>query len=900
MPLDAATRIGPYEILGTLGSGAMGDVYRARDSRLNREVALKIIAPESAQDTIRLQRFEQEARAASALNHPNILVVYDLGEEGGYSYLVSELVEGENLRKLIERGPVPIKRLLDIATQIADALAAAHQAGIVHRDLKPENIMLTKEGRVKLLDFGLAKPMPLLSSSLVEDRTVDGSHTQPGLILGTVGYMSPEQATGSPVSFQTDQFALGVMLHEMATGTQPFRRDTPLQTLHAILNDEPPFTPGPAPFRWLVEQCLAKDAAQRYSSTVEVHNQLRKIRDSLVQTPSSSGMSVVAERRSWRVPALLAAGALLLAMGVGYVVSQIASHWPIPQAALQYQPFVTSAGVEAQPVWSPDGKTLAYAGEQEGRMQIFTRSIGSYAHTQVTQGDADHIEPFWSADGTRLYSIQVRGAARSLWSVSVAGGAPRREQDDVYGATLSPNGKTLALLRPSGPNATAYQLWVATPPASPPTLYRTGEWVSPLLLPETYMRFTPDSDALGIWATLANGQRQFWLLPTDGGTPRRMLAELADSMPAQPFTWLRGSRSLLYSGKAMGAPRQHLWQVDLSSGKQEPVTSGTGNEQEPVVSRDGTRVAFLSSDARAEVVSLPLPGGTVQNRLSEATDSPSPVWSPVADEFAYVSYQGSSPEIRLRRLPGGWERAIATQSDFGESRTVQLRSLTYSPDGQRIAYQRTGTDGEAIWISTVSNQPPQRLLLGNNSVQRYPTWSPDGAWIAYQTIQQDGHVAVMRVRVGSGEKPSLVQMGKLIRPVWSPAGQWLVGQGTSGGLHLVLSNGQQSRQLSSDPWLSYTWAKDGQSVIGIRVNAQRQAELVMQPVQKKSSARVLSVLGIVSPSLLPGSPTLEQYSPLSLNAAGNAVMTARSNLRSDIWLLSGLPTNTGLFRWLPF
>jgi len=275
----------------------MGEVYLAHDSRLNRNVALKILPSDSVRDATRKRRFTQEARAASALNHPNIITIHDFGTTDGISYLVSELIEGESLRKVIAAGAVPIRRLLDIAIQIGDGLAAAHEAGILHRDLKPENIMVTPAGRVKLLDFGLAKPLDAsdtLDGELL-GATLDGEHTQPGLILGTVAYMSPEQARGLPLSFESDQFSFGVMLHEMATGQHPFRRETPMETLLEIANlTQVPFTPGPVAFRLLVAKCLSRDPADRFSSTSEILDRLKRISDEL---PDKSAFFQVTHRR---------------------------------------------------------------------------------------------------------------------------------------------------------------------------------------------------------------------------------------------------------------------------------------------------------------------------------------------------------------------------------------------------------------------------------------------------------------------------------------------------------------------------------------------------------------------------------------------------------------------------
>ena len=239
MTLAAGTRLGPYEILAPLGAGGMGEVYRAKDERLSREVAIKVLPSELASDAERLKRFEKEARSASALNHPNIVTIYDIGSSEGVSWIAMERVEGATLRELLAGGPLPVRRLLQIASQIAEGLAKAHEAGIVHRDLKPENVMVTKDGLVKVLDFGLAKLTSTMSGSGEGSHLPTMTGTTPGVVVGTVGYMSPEQASGEAVDFRSDQFSFGSILYEMATGKRAFQKKTAIDTLGAILNTEP-------------------------------------------------------------------------------------------------------------------------------------------------------------------------------------------------------------------------------------------------------------------------------------------------------------------------------------------------------------------------------------------------------------------------------------------------------------------------------------------------------------------------------------------------------------------------------------------------------------------------------------------------------------------------------------
>ena len=320
MALTAGTRLGPYEIVAPLGAGGMGHVYRARDSRLHRDVALKILHSSASLDLERQQRFEQEARAAGGLNHPNILAVYDVGVDDGAPYLVSELIDGESLRVQMERGVVPLKKLLDLAIQIAEGLAAAHAAGIVHRDLKPENVMVTRDSRIKIVDFGLAKALAVGSP----DGGCAFATQTAGFVVGTVPYMSPEQGRGGAVDFRSDQFSFGLVLYEMATGVLAFQRDTPVQTLSAIIGEEPrpivELNPRvPVPLRWIIERCLAKDPADRYAATADLARDLQTLRNRLSE--ATTGIGALSEPalpfRRW-LP-LAATSALILSAALAVV-----------------------------------------------------------------------------------------------------------------------------------------------------------------------------------------------------------------------------------------------------------------------------------------------------------------------------------------------------------------------------------------------------------------------------------------------------------------------------------------------------------------------------------------------------------------------------------------------------
>ncbi len=320
MSLRTGQRLGPYEIVAPLGAGGMGEVYRARDPRLQREIAIKVLPAEVASHVERLKRFEKEARAASALNHPNLVTIYDIGSADGVAFIAMELVDGRTLREALAEGALPVRSLLSVAAQAADGLAKAHGAGIVHRDLKPENLMVTKDGFVKILDFGLAKlTEPEGSSEVTSSPTVSGA-TEPGVVMGTAGYMSPEQALGKPVDFRSDQFSLGSILYEMATGKRAFQRGSTPETLSAIIRDEPEAIAAlaplaPAPLRWVVERCLAKAPDDRYASTRDLARDLATLKDRLSEASGGTGVTRPAgpARRGlatgapWAIAAALAA-----------------------------------------------------------------------------------------------------------------------------------------------------------------------------------------------------------------------------------------------------------------------------------------------------------------------------------------------------------------------------------------------------------------------------------------------------------------------------------------------------------------------------------------------------------------------------------------------------------------
>jgi serine/threonine protein kinase len=399
-------RLGSYEIIDKLGEGGMGEVWRGRDERLNRSVAVKILPADIAGDPSRRSRFEQEARALGALSHPNIVAVYDVGQDSGRSYIVSELVDGESLRAVIDRGPLPVRRVVDYAVQMADALAAAHELGIVHLDFKPENVMLTRAGRVKVLDFGLAKQ----SAAPTGDKTATIALTEPGVVMGTVGYMSPEQIRGEAVDARTDIFGFGCVLYEMITGRRVFRAGSSVDTMHSILHEDPPeFEAGaslPPALGAIARRCIEKRPDQRFQSAADFAFALRGIGGSgpSADHPQIAGPSI--SRRMW--PALIAASAGALLFAAGYFSRLWTSHASRPQ----FQRITFRKGFINNARFTADGRNIIYlavpgspdsrapssdAGRQRLRLQLQPSIVGSLSGKGTAVGDLQAARNSWNA-----------------------------------------------------------------------------------------------------------------------------------------------------------------------------------------------------------------------------------------------------------------------------------------------------------------------------------------------------------------------------------------------------------------------------------------------------------------------------------------------------------------------
>jgi dipeptidyl aminopeptidase/acylaminoacyl peptidase len=490
MTLSAGARLGPFEILSPLGAGGMGEVYRARDARLGREVAVKVLSAEFSADADRRKRFEQEARSASALNHSNIITIHEIGSSDSTIYIAMELVDGGTLREMLHGGPLSTKRLLDLAYQMADGLAKAHSAGIVHRDLKPENVMISKDGAVKILDFGLAKllkPQPDETSNLPTAQA-----TQAGTVLGTVGYMSPEQASGKALDFRSDQFALGSIFYEMATGKRAFQRDTTAETLTAIIREdaEPVAQINasvPAPFRWIVERCLQKDPDERYASTRDLARDVRSIREHLseatVTREVSGGVALVAPpRRRSLLRAALSVAALGAALATGMLLQRRVGRTSPPS----YQQITFGSGTIRAARFAPDGQTIVYSAGWDGNpLKLFLKHPSSPDSLPLELPSANllGISPSGEmAIATDCRSNHPGVCAGTLARAALTGGSPRDVAEGIQEADWAPDGSSLLVVRDAGGKSR-----IEFPMGK--TLYETSGHIS-------YARLAPKADRI--------------------------------------------------------------------------------------------------------------------------------------------------------------------------------------------------------------------------------------------------------------------------------------------------------------------------------------------------------------------------------------------------------------------
>ena len=891
MPLSANARLGPYEIRSTLGAGGMGEVYQAFDTRLNRNVAIKVLRADHAITPELRARFEREARAIAAFNHPNIVSVYDFVVDADQQYIVSELVEGSSLRSLLAGKPLPLRKLLDIATQVADGLAAAHAAGFVHRDLKPENIMLTKDGRVKIVDFGLARQDAQSVSdsgstlTYMPDGADSSSDTKAGVVLGTPRYMSPEQAVGKPADYRSDQFSFGLILYELASGKQAFAKDSSVETMAAIVREEPsPLDEKlPAPLRWIIDRCLQKEPEQRYESTRDLYQELRNLRDHLSEAHSSSALAPVAppvKPRRWKIPALCAVCAVLAALLV-YLLKPSGQNI----GNYSYTPFASDA---AGAVWSPDGKSIAYTGLVNGSAQVFVRSLNSPVAIQLTHEKNGAELVGWSSDPSHVvvlsYDPDVDPAEvpAKLSSVATFGGELQHIMDvECFGCALSTDGKAFATLRRGKDQS--YGVWISDPFGTPLRQYLPTPFASKQTYGQPQLVFSPNGRKLLLSLSGDLDHPEVWVLPypTGSGTPRQVLHDVTFST-SPGVSWFPDNRHIVISRMAGISLHEHLWVADAESGKLEPLTNGTHREREPTLSPDGRTLLYDEYVRRFDIASVTVADGSVSTLDVAGHREHKPAWAARQAKLIWVSDRSGSPEIWMRNLDGS-DRPVVTTQDFPAGTATAFLNPALSPEGDRLVYGMIDNAGVIqLWVASLAGGSPARLTNSPPAIAEYASnWSPDGKEYVY--LQASGGKANLTKVETSGNATPVVLRQDVdwsFLPDWSPTGEWITFEDNDGA-GLVSPDGKNLKRLGKLQAPYLTFSKDGKKLYGINMDKDHVELFSLDPTTLKM--KVIKDLGkewAPRDDLLPGVR-------FSMAPDGKSFVYAVSKTESDLWMLTG-------------
>jgi eukaryotic-like serine/threonine-protein kinase len=801
--LSPGTRLGPYEILSPLGAGGMGEVYRAKDPRLNRDVAIKLLPGEFLESEESRLRFEREAKALAALNHPNIAAIYSFEEIPSSSassrhILVMELLEGETLRAKLNAGPLPAKKILSIASQVAEGLAKAHAAGVVHRDLKPENLMVTPDGLVKILDFGLAKLAgpPEASEEASIAPTVSGG-TEPGMVMGTVAYMSPEQAVGRPLDFRSDQFSLGAVMYEMAAGHRPFERATRPETLTAILREEPePLSSAalatPAPLRWIVERCLAKDPDERYASTRDLARDLSQTAARLtsMSSPGPAASGVAPRKKS-----LARAGLVLLGAALGLLAAGVAMRvrgFGRAEAPPRLTRATFSPGLQEQPAFSPDGKFLAYVTDERGNLDIVVEPRGGGTPIRVAATDADEAQPAWSPDGTKIAFCSARdhggrlnfalgqealtelvdGRGGDLFIAPALGGTAVKLVDNGYYPAWSPDGKRIVFQSDRGGK---WDLWTISSDGGPPAQ----------LTNDAEFDYQPSWSPDGKWVAYGSGvagATNLRVVPAAGGTPME-LTHVA-TFVLHP-SWSPDGHSIVYSTLDNVT---NLWELPVSGGKAagtpRRVTLGAGQDVDAAVSRDGKSIALATTRTNGDVWELSLASGALRQVTSETTLEQYPQLSPDGKALLVESDRTGQLAIWTLDLSGKFLEKIST---------IEPTGAHWSPDGRQVSYILGGT----IRVHTLGNV--SGVDTGVRTSSPVP-FSSDGTTLAF-VAPGDPALSVYTISSRAVRRLGAVQGATSIEvSTWSPDGSALVAhvhKGTTRELWIFPADGSAPKQLTS-------------------------------------------------------------------------------------------------------
>jgi Tol biopolymer transport system component len=774
--------LGAYQLQALLGAGGMGEVYRARDLKLGRDVAIKILPRAVTSDPDRLARFEREARMLAALNHPNICAIYGLEEADGLRFLILELVDGETLSQKLAKLPMlnsqasglPIHEALRLARQIAEALEVAHEKGIVHRDLKPANVAISTDGVVKVLDFGLAKPASAEASG---PDPIDG--TRDGMILGTAAYMSPQQARGQVVDKRADIWAFGCVLYEMLTGRVAFAGETVSDTIGKILEREPDWSAVPATtpavIQRLLRRCLAKDPKQRLRDIGDVRIEIDAV-DEVSSGISAATVAPPAPAKS-RAPWLPWAALVALAAGVGVWEARRPVTTPEnPLANAQFTRFTDWEGTEEGAEISPDGKFVAFLADREGEFDIWLSQVGTGRFSNLTRDF-----PPLAASGFIVRKLGFSGDGASIW-FNPADGKPLLLMDLIRGTPRAflGEGANIPAWSPDGTRL----VYVYKPNRDDPMLIadRIGANARQILAPGTLKNNNPVWSPDGQWIYFVRGSEpqdemnmNVWRLRSSGGSPE----QLTDQHAAVNFLAPLDAHTLLYVARAEDWSGPWLWALDVEHKVARRVSSGVDQYTSVSASRDGRRVVATVANPSSSLWRVPLLDRSAGDHDVQPYLLPVPTGRALAPRFGgsslfYLSARGTSDG--LWKVEGGQASEIRSEADV-----ALYEPPAVSPDGSRVVVvvRHEGKRHLSIMSADGTNAQPfaPTIEVQGASGQGTADWSPDGAWIVTGGRDAQGP-GLFKIPVGSGAPVRLVA-GQAVNPVWSPNGKLIVYAGRS-------------------------------------------------------------------------------------------------------------------------
>jgi Tol biopolymer transport system component/serine/threonine protein kinase len=777
--------IAHYHILEKLGEGGMGVVYKARDIHLDRLVALKVLPPEKVAVPERKRRFVQEAKAASALNHPNIITIYDINQENGVDFIAMEFVNGKTLDQLLGRRGFRLGEVLKSAVEIADGLARAHAAGIVHRDLKPSNIMVTEERLVKVLDFGLAKLVePSESENWAETLATrrDGApSSEEGAIVGTVAYMSPEQAEGKRVDARSDIFSFGSVLYEMITGQQAFRGDSKMSTLAAILHKEPKPVREvkedvPHDLEKIVNRCLRKDPGRRFQAMPDLKVALQELKeesDSGTLVPAPVPQRARHRRMIWGFGLI----ALLCAAGVGIWIQRSGNK--APEAPLMAVPLTSYPGIEMQPSFSPDGNQVAFAwnGEKQDNFDIYVKLIGAGGNLRLTTHPADDYSPVWSPDGRSIAFLRnLPGGKAAVLLIPAIGGSERKLAE----IATPPVGEVLPTTYPTwSPDGSSLVIADTGSPNEPFSLYllsiETGErrrltFPPAKLLGDNGPSLSPDGRTLAFSRSVDDDVSDLYLLAlSEGlktlGEPKRLTFSHRDTIHP---VWTPDGQELIFSSGNFN--RRNLWRIAASGSSQPQRLASVGEGgNDLAISRLGNRLAYSHVIDDSNIWRLELPGRKAKTNLpvmliSSTRVDQQPDFSPDGKKIAFCSDRSGNDEIWVCDSDG---LDAVKLTSFGGPLVTTPR---WSPDGERIAFDSSAEGQFDIYIVNANGGRPQRLTT-DPANDGNPRWAQDGRWIYFDS-KRTGQGQVWKIPANGGAAVQVTKKGGFA-PVESLDGKFL-------------------------------------------------------------------------------------------------------------------------------